>query len=99
MHEHRFGEHEAADEQEDDGIGKRRERVARRYDAQRDGEDRPDEGRHRKRQRLGDPEDDHHRHDRRQAMSRGLEREGRDEQRQEDGGTEEQPDGPTPAVE
>ena len=68
--EHRFGEHEAADEQEDDRVGERRERGARRSHLQDDRQHRSDERGDRQRQRLGDPEDDHHRKNCRQPVRR-----------------------------
>ena len=60
VHEHRLGQHEAADEQEDDRIGERREDGARRGDLQDDRQHRADERGHGQRQRLGHPEDHHH---------------------------------------
>ena len=63
VHEHRLGQDEAADEDEDHGIGERRERRADRDDPQDHREHRAEHRGDRERQRLGDPEHDHHRQD------------------------------------
>ncbi len=86
VHVHRLGEDEAPDEQEDDGIGERRERLRGRSDLQHDGEQRPEQRRDGERKRLGDPEHDDQDDDGRQAMRLRRERchrEGEDDEEQE----------------
>ena len=91
--EHRLGQDEAADEDEDHRVGKRRERLAHRRDPQDDREHRAEHGGDRQRQRLGDPEHDHHRQDAGQAVRGRRERQRRGEQRDEEQRPQEQADG------
>jgi hypothetical protein len=58
MKEDRLRQHERPDEEEDQRIGERRERLAGGRDAERDRQGDADEGGHRHRDGLGDPEDD-----------------------------------------
>ena len=93
MHEQRLRQDEAADEQEDERIGERREHVAHRRHPQHDGKRGTEQGGDRQRQRLGGPEHDDQRHHRRQPMPLGgqaVERQG--EHQQEQGRTEQQAD-------
>ena len=99
MGEHRFGEHEAADEEKDDRVGERREDRARRRHLQDDRQHRADEGGDRERQGLGDPENHHHQQDGRQPVrGRGNRHRCReqDEQRERPG---DEADGPAAPVE
>ena len=98
--EHRLGQHEAADEEKDDRIGKRREDDARRRDLQDDGQHRPDERGHGERQRLGDPEDHHHQQDGRQPVCwRGQSGCGAARRTSSASGPRDEPDRPAPPIE
>src|SRR5688572_2767449 len=99
MDEHGLREHEAADEQEDDGIGKRRERVARRDDAEDNRQDRADQGRDRKRERFRDPEDHHHCQDGGETMGGSWNRQRRKQEPDERKRAEYESNRPAPSVE
>ena len=85
MHEHRLGEHEAADEDEDHRIGERGEHLAGRRDLQHHRQDRAEDRGDGERQRLAHPEHDDGGHDGGEAVRRRGEAERRRQQRHEHG--------------
>ena len=64
---------ERAQEEEDDRVAERRERLPRRDDAEDDGEGRPEDGGHRERDGLGDPPDEDPGDDREEPRGPGPE--------------------------
>ena len=99
VHEHRLGQDEAADEQKDDGIGKRRERAACVSDPEDNGEHRAEHRRDGHRQRLGHPEHDHKGHDRGHPMARNGEGHRQRQQHEQHRRREPEPNGAAPAIE
>ena len=74
---HRPGQEERPQEQEDDGIAERRERLPGRNDPEDHGERRPEDCRHRERNGLGDPPDENPGDDSEEPTGPGPEARGR----------------------
>jgi hypothetical protein len=97
--QHRLGDDEAADEQEDGRVGHAAEDVVGAGHVQDHAQAQPDDPGDRDRDGLGDPPDNHQAQDRRQGLLLALQVEGEGQQDQEHQRPEEQPDGAPPPLE